>query len=110
MTTTTGRHRLALSSYCWMSKGAGICADSIAPHCKGPGSAPVIEIRRGERVRFEIGFSPRTVSLAVGGRKARPLATNRNPTWRADRAGALSLFADAKTNGDASYVACIAFR
>jgi hypothetical protein len=38
------------------------------------------------------------------------LKTSGRPTWHADRAGALSLFVDAGTKGDVSYVACIVFR
>jgi hypothetical protein len=67
-------------------------------------------VRRGERVRFEIGFTPRSVSLSIGNGRAQDLATSRRPTWRANRSGPLALFVDAKTNGDATYVACIVVR
>jgi hypothetical protein len=70
----------------------------------------VVRVRRGERIRFELGFTPRSVSLSVGNGPSLDLATTRHPTWRANRSGPLSLFVDAKANGDASYVACIVFR
>src|SRR5215831_18182394 len=63
--TSTGRHQLGYSSYCWTAKKRSVCADSIAPHCKGVAAAPMIRVRRGERVRFELGFVPRSVSLSV---------------------------------------------
>jgi len=108
--TSSGRHRLGYSSYCWTAKTRSVCADSIAPHCKGVAAAPVIRIHRGERVRFQLGFTPRSVSLSVANGPSVDLATTRRPSWRANRAGPLSLFVDAKTNGDASYVACIVLR
>jgi hypothetical protein len=109
--TSGGRVQLGYSSYCWMTERRSVCSDSIAPHCgKGPGSAPVVRLRRGERVRFELGFAPRSVSLSMGHGATQELAATRRPTWRATQTGPLVLFADAKTNGDASYVACILFR
>jgi hypothetical protein len=109
--TSTGRHQLGYSSYCWNRGGEGLCADYAAPKCKGPAAAPTIFVRRGERVRFELGFTPRSVSVSVGrDGTAHDFVPTRHPTWRVTRAGPLSLFADAKTNGDASYVACIVFR
>jgi hypothetical protein len=107
--TSTGRHPLGYSTYCW-NGGETLCADHAAPTCKGPAAAPTIFVRRRERVRFELGFTPRSVSVSVGNGPAKDLAPTRHPTWRATRAGPLILFADAKTNGDASYVACIVFR
>jgi hypothetical protein len=109
--TSGGRVQLGYSSYCWITKRRSVCADFIAPHCgKGPGSAPVVRVRRGERVRFELGFAPRSVSLSVGRGATHKLAATRHPTWRATQSGPLALFADAKANGDAGYVACIVFR
>jgi hypothetical protein len=109
--TSTGRHLLGYSSYCWTAKGQSVCADYAAPHCgKGPGSAPVVRVRRGERVRFLLGFAPRSVSLSVGGGTAIRLPAVRRPTWRVGRAGPLVLFAISKNRGDASYVSCIVFR
>jgi hypothetical protein len=109
--TSSGRHQLGYSTFCWTRGGESLCADHAAPTCKRtPGEAPKILIRRGERIRFELGFAPRTVTVAVGRGPARKLVPTRHPTWRATRAGPLVLFADAKTNGDASYVACIVFR
>jgi len=108
--TATGKHRLGYSSYCWTTKQRSVCADFAAPHCRGTAAAPVVRVHRGERVRFELGFTPKSVSLSVAGGPAHDLTPTRHPAWRATRAGPLSLFADAKTNGDASYTACIVFR
>jgi hypothetical protein len=108
--TSTGKHRLGYSSYCWRSTQQSVCSDSLAPHCQGVAAAPVVRVRRGEPLRFELGFAPKSVSVSVAGGPARDLAATRRPTWRATRAGPLTLFADAKRNGDASYVACIVFR
>ena len=109
--TSGGRVQLGYSSFCWISNRRSVCADSIAPRCgKGSGSAPVLRVRRGERVRFELGFAPRSVSLSIGSGATHKLVATRRPTWRATQAGPMALFADAKTNGDASYVACIVFR
>jgi len=108
--TSSGRAQLGYSSYCWATKRQTLCADYIAPRCgKGPGAAPVVRVRRGERVRFELGFAPRSVSLSVGRGATQKLEAARHLTWRATRSGPLALFATAK-NGDASYVACIVFR
>jgi hypothetical protein len=109
--TLTGRHQLGFSTYCWSKGGESVCVDYLAPTCGGTAAAPTIFVRRGERVRFELGFTPRSVSVSVGrDGAAHELAPTRRPTWRASRAGPLSLFVDAKTNGDATYVACIVFR
>ena len=109
--TSSGRHLLGYSTYCWTTSGASVCADSLAPTCTGVAAAPTIFVRRGERIRFELGFAPRSVSVSVGRNgRAQDLRPTRRPTWRATRAGPLILFVDAKTNGDASYVACIVFR
>ena len=108
--TSGGRVQLGYSSSCWTTGQQSSCADFAAPHCRGPGAAPVVRVRRGELLRFELGFAPRTVSVSLGRGKTHKLAAVRHPSWRATQAGALILFADAKTNGDASYAACIVFR
>jgi hypothetical protein len=107
--TSTGRHRLAYSSFCWKSKRVAVCADAGAPRC-GDGHTPTIRVRRGELVRFELGFLPKSVSVDFGTGRSEGLASSRSPHWRVDRAGALTLFADAGVRGDASYTACIVFR
>jgi hypothetical protein len=108
--TSGGRVQLGFSSYCWTAKNRSVCADYIAPHCNGTAAAPVVRVRRGERLRFELGFTPTSVSLSVGNGRSRDLPSTRHPTWRATRSGPLILFATSKRNGDASYVACIVFR
>ena len=50
------------------------------------------------------------VSVDFGAGRTERLVASRSPHWRVDRAGALTLFADAGARGDASYTACIIFR
>jgi len=71
-------------------------------------SVPTVRVRRGETLRFELGFAPSSVQLSVHGR-LRKLAVNRRPSWRVDRSGVLTLFVRAKSGGDASYTACLVF-
>jgi hypothetical protein len=65
-------------------------------------------------VRFHLGFRPRevTLSFAPAGSAGRRVsfAPARVVSWRADRAGAFTLFAAAGSGGDASYVGCIVWR
>jgi len=109
VTTSAGRVRLAYSSYCWNSGRQEVCADAMRPSC-GERSIPTIPVRRGELLRFNLGFRPKLVSLEIGTSHARALAATRTPTWRATRAGVLLLFADAGRSGDVSYAGCVVFR
>ena len=108
MTSASGRHKLGYSSFCWHTRSTGVCADFVAPRC-GMHSVPTIAVRRGETVRFEVGFTPSSVQLSVHGR-LRKLAVSRQSTWLVDRSGVLSLFVQAKGRGDATYTACLVFR
>jgi hypothetical protein len=69
-------------------------------------------LRRGETLRFHLGFRPTELSVTLFGAHGEAmqhrLDLSRTPTWRVERAGAFSLFARAQS-GDASYVACIRF-
>jgi hypothetical protein len=84
----------------------------IAPRC-GERHTPTLHLRRGETVRFHLGFRPTEAGLTFFGAKPRfeqhRLERSRTPSWRIERAGAFSLFARVK-GGDASYVACVRFR
>ena len=97
---------LGYSSYCWEST----CADFVERSCHSR-HVPKIALRRGEVVRFHLGFRPRAVRIAFerpgGGEKK--LEAAQVTSWRVDRAGVVSLSARAR-DGDASYIACIRLR
>jgi hypothetical protein len=103
--TEAGSVWLAYSTYCWGS----VCADFVAPSCVGEQAAPRVELRRGETVRFHLGFEPAEVALTFFPEGGEPdgvaLDASRAPAWRADRAEAFSLFARADGR-DASYAGC----
>ena len=106
--TARGSFWLGYSSFCW----DGTCADFVAPDCGDAPHVPEIEVRSGELIRFHLGFTPRTVSVATfGGETAQdPLPPERDPVWRA-REGAFAVFAVPKERGgDASYVGCMVTR
>ena len=107
--TERGARWLGYSSYCWRG---GLCVDHIAPACDGLSRAPRLPLRRGERLRFHLGFAPREITLAFANAPSKPikLVAGRITSWRADRAGAFTLFAAAKGGGDASYVSCIVWQ
>jgi hypothetical protein len=109
--TSSGRHRLGLSSYYWHAEGPAVCADYVRPRCHD-GRTPTIRIRRGETVRFELGFTPESVSVAFldGNSSLVTLGRSRRPRWKITRPGAVALFATARRGGDASYTACVVFR
>jgi len=95
--TTAGDRWLAFGSYCWKT----LCADFIPPEMRP--ELPRITLRRGETVRFHVGFAPRSLTLGVGG-KTFKLAARRVSSWRAVRGGLATLHARA-ASGSASYVA-----
>ncbi len=107
--TKLGSHWLGYSSYCWET----VCADYIAPSCRADRHTPVVRVRKGEPLRFHLGFDPKEVGLNVfddSGRagQALKLARSRTPVWHPDRPGVISIFARGG-GGDASYVACLRF-
>jgi hypothetical protein len=85
--TERGSFWLTYSGYCWAIrcvKEGGVMLDSAVPR---------IVVRRGEVVRFHLGFQPRHVTLAVGpARSIRPEPA-RTLSWRVDRGGVVSLLA-----------------
>ena len=114
METARGPIWLGYSSYCWHDGDQGVCADAAAPRC-GPDWVPAVEARRGEVVRFHLGFEPRAVAVSefrgsgAAGVTTEDLEPRQDPSWRVRRAGAFSLFAQAEGGGDASYVGCARF-
>jgi len=95
---TAGADRwLAFSTSCW-TRG---CIDYIPPERRT--DLPRIVVRRGERVVFRLGFTPRSLSLRVG-RRSYPLPASAAASWRARAGGVLALRAFGG-RGDASYVA-----
>jgi hypothetical protein len=102
---TPGADRwLAYSSFCWTS----LCADYINPQMRG--DLPAVAVRRGQVVRFRLGFAPKSLSLQVGDRSYE-LKPTRNAAWRVrGKGGVLVLFAAARKGGDASYAARLRVR
>ena len=103
--TEGGSIWLAYSTYCWGST----CADFAAPSCGGEPPAPRVELRRGETVRIHLDFDPGEALLTFFPEGGEPdgvtLDPSRTPTWRADRAGAFTVFAGGEGR-DASYAGC----
>ncbi len=94
---------LAHSTYCWTTQ----CADYINPEMRE--DLPRIAVRRGQTVRFELGFEPTSLTLQVGVRSYE-LTPRQRATWRVrGKGGVLVLFATAE-GGDASYVARLRVR
>jgi hypothetical protein len=65
-----------------------------------------VRVRRGERVRFRLGFRPTRLSLRLANGPSVSLRGSRTPVWRAERGAVVSLFAQVE-RGDASYAACL---
>ena len=89
---------LEYSTYCWTA----MCADYINPEMRD--DLPRIAARRGQVVRFQLGFTPTTLTLRVGA-KSYELKPKQRAAWRVrGKGGVLVLFATAEGSGDASYV------
>ncbi|HEX9415843.1 MAG TPA: hypothetical protein VF895_03960 [Gaiellaceae bacterium] len=84
-----------------------MCADFAAPSCADD-RIPKIDLRRGELVRFHLGFDPTEVSIAFGKSKPKQLSSSRRPGSRVIHEGVMLLFTHGR-GGDASYVACLQF-
>ena len=105
------RRRLAQSSFCWRTT----CADFVQARC-GDGRTPTVRVRRGQRVRFRLGFDPTDVRLTYTGRleviyRVR-FAPRRTVTWRVRLFAGRDeyvLFARAPL-GDTSYAVCFKSR
>lgn len=68
---------------------------------------PRIAVRRGERVRFRLGFEVRETLLSVGKLRGLhlPRAATRTLTWRVSGTGLVGLLAYASRGGNACCVA-----
>jgi hypothetical protein len=73
--------RLAVSAWCW----GGRCAAPIAA------AKRVAVFRRGDTVRVELRFVPRTVVVYVRGVRVRPSVHAREISWPASRGGGLTV-------------------
>jgi hypothetical protein len=106
--TARGVYWLGYSTFCWPRAG---CADAIAPSCDDERHVPRIPVRKGELVRFHLGFAPSDVlvSMLKGDEALDRLLSAENPVWRARR-GAFALMAVAMDRGDASYAGCAVVR
>jgi hypothetical protein len=100
--TATGDRWLAFSSFCWKTT----CVDFLPPEMRP--ELPRLTVRRGESVRFHLGFVPRAVTVTAGGKTAR-LAARRIASWRAPKGGIVVVNARG-TGGSASYVARLTLR
>ena len=102
--------RPAQSSYCWTTR----CADYIPPRCTD-GRTPAIRVRRGQTIRFRLGFTPKRLSLAFHARASAgathtPLKAARVSSYRVARGGAFGIFAGTADNLSTSYVGCFRLR
>lgn len=100
--TSRGGRWLAYSTFCWTTA----CVDFVPPSMRD--DLPRVVVRRGEVVRFHLGFEPRSLSVRVGSRLFR-LRPARTSSWRAVSGGLLLLEAE-HARGDASYVARVRVR
>jgi hypothetical protein len=110
--TATRDRWLAFSSFCWTgtegSNPPALCVDFIPPSMRD--DVPRISLRRGQVVRFHLGFTPAEVSATVG-KKTYRLHPRQVAAWRVrGKGGTLLLAARAESGGDASYVARIRIR
>ena len=102
--TEHGSFWLAYSGFCWKA----LCVDMSA----FPDDLPPVVVRKGEVVRFHLGFRPRRVELAVGRRADLRLRLEpaRTVSWRVERAGVVSLLAYSARGGSAGYLAVLKLR
>ena len=99
--TEQGSFWLSYSGFCWGNrcvKQGGVLLDSPVSR---------IVVRRGEVVRFHLGFEPRRVTLAVGPARGVRLQPARTMSWQVDRGGVVSRQVYA-ARGSVGYVATFA--
>jgi hypothetical protein len=109
--TATAKVRLAQSSYCWGTKGGGLCPHYAPPSCVGFAPAPRVKVQRGERVRILLGFNPKTLTVQLPVPLGRPvsLPPRKTSSFRISRSGVF-LVSAADARGNTSYAACIVLR
>jgi hypothetical protein len=81
--TGAARVPLAISSWCWGTR----CGAPIAR------STRTAAVAAGTTVTVELGFVPKRVQLAVGGKRLAAARHGREVSWRAARGGGLTLTA-----------------
>ena len=99
------QHRLGQGSYCW----SRVCADYAAPRC-GDGRTPTIVARKGQLVRFRVGFRATELSLTFLPPRASPRPvelSTRSPSWRVSRGGVFLLFARSAKGWDSAWSGCL---
>jgi hypothetical protein len=93
---------LAYGSYCWETA----CVDMIPPDRRA--DLPLLRARRGQLLRIQLRFAPRSVVVRVGSAVVKR-DTARTTSWHARRSGLI--FVDAKgRGGSASYLARLTVR
>jgi hypothetical protein len=94
---TVDGQRLAVSSWCW------------GTHCGAPiaASARTVRVARGSTIRVELTYEPTRVQLEVGGTPVRAAAAGHEVSWRATRAGGITLKVTS-ARGWVTYVARLA--
>lgn len=100
--------RLGQGSYCWER----VCADYAAPRC-GDGRTPTIVARRGELLRFRLGFRATELSLSFLPPRSsqRPIGLPpSSPAWKVSRGGLFLLFARTKHGWDSAFAGCLKLR
>ena len=104
LTAHGDRTRMGQGSYCWTPpEGPARCVDYVAPGHRD--DLPKIRLRAGDRVRFTVGFRPRSLSVSTSEGRTVRLPARRRTTWRVTgRPRWISLFARPRSGGDASYV------
>jgi hypothetical protein len=99
LTTGTGQFPLAISSWCWGVK----CGAPIAASTK-PATA-----YRGSLVTVQFAFVPRSVSVAVAGKRVTVLTHGRTTSWRVQWGGGLTVHVTS-TRGWVTYVGRLRLR
>jgi hypothetical protein len=97
--TERGSFWLSHSGFCWGNRCVKMAGRL------GPGALPPVLVRKGDVVRFHLGFRARRVLLSVGRRDAVRLRPGRTTSWRVEQGGVVSLYAYAARGGSAGYFA-----
>ena len=97
--TGAARVPLAISSWCWGAR----CGAPIAR------STRTAAVATGTLVTVELGFVPKRVQLAVGGKRLAVVRHGRDLSWRVERGGGLTLTATG-ARGWVTYVGRIRLR
>jgi hypothetical protein len=110
--TAGGDRWLAFSSFCWTgtegSNPPALCVDFIPPGMRD--DVPRITLRRGQVVRFHLGFTPTRLTATVG-KKTYRLHPREVAAWRVrGKGGTLLLDVRSESGDGASYVARLRIR